>query len=77
MEDVETWLTEINMQQYKDQFREMAVDGLLILELTEEDLKEEMNVNVNLHRRKLMKAIEVLKDYSLYQQGLKEDKKKK
>lgn len=63
-DDVDSWLEIIGMEKYKEQFRklstylvgEMAVDGLLILELTEEDLKTEMNVSIKLHRRKIVKG---------------------
>lgn len=35
----------------------MAIDGLLILDLTEEDLLEELNISTKLHRRKILKGI--------------------
>ena len=35
---------------------EMAIDGYLILELTEEDLEAEMGVTIKLHRKKLIKG---------------------
>lgn len=68
MDDVESWLVLIRMDKYLEKFSkspkthfsnfpgEMAIDGYLILELTEEDLEAEMGVTVKLHRRKLIKG---------------------
>jgi hypothetical protein len=66
-EDVQKWLKILQMERYTDQFRkfkfpdnpkeEMAIDGLLILDLTEEDLSEELNISTKLHRRKILKGI--------------------
>lgn len=41
----------------------MRIDGLIILELTETELQEELKIVTNLHRKKILKAIEVLKEY--------------
>lgn len=48
------------MSVYSDKFKEMGVDGYLILELTEDDLKEELKITTKLHLKKFVKAIEVL-----------------
>ena len=55
----------------------MGVDGYLILDLTEEDIEEELDIKTKLHRRKILKGIEVLKGYATYlkqkQNGEKEE----
>ena len=63
-EDVAVWLTHIGMQRYAKNFEEMSVDGFLILELTEEDLKTELNIEKKLHRKKIEKAIQQLHRYN-------------
>lgn len=54
------------MNSYKDSFEEMKVDGLLILELTEDDLENELKIFKKLHRKKIVKAIQILKEYNDY-----------
>lgn len=66
LHDVKTWLKLIGMEMYTNNFEEMSVDGLLILDLTEEDLEDEIGITVKLHRRKLVKAIMILNEYSIY-----------
>jgi pSer/pThr/pTyr-binding forkhead associated (FHA) protein len=65
-EDVRLWLNIIGMEQYADHFSDMKIDGLLILELSEEELTEELKIATKLHRKKILKAIEVLKEYQNY-----------
>lgn len=42
----------------------MKIDGLLILELGEEDLETELKITKKLHRRKILKAISILQEYN-------------
>lgn len=65
-EDVTIWLSLIGMDKYSRNFEAMSIDGLLILELTEEDLETELQINIKLHRKKIVKAIDVLKQYDNY-----------
>ncbi len=44
----------------------MKIDGYLILELEQEDIKDELKINKKLHIKKFVKAIEVLKKYAEY-----------
>lgn len=67
-EDVTLWLTHIGMQSYSDNFKEMSVDGLLILELTDEDLETELKITKKLHRKKISKAIGQLHQYNEFLQ---------
>lgn len=51
---------------YRQCFEEMKVDGLLILELEESDLLQELYIQKKLHRKKILKGIQVLKDYNQF-----------
>ena len=64
--DVLQWLDLIGMEQYSDNFTEMKVDGLIILELIESELLEELKITTKLHRKKILKAIELLQQYHAY-----------
>lgn len=59
--DVVEWLRHLELEQYAQNFSNLSVDGYIILDLTEEDLEGELNVSVRLHRKKLLKAIEELR----------------
>ena len=65
-EDIITWLGIIGMDKYAQNFLDMGVDGYLILDLEEQDIVEELQISVKLHRKKIMKAIEVLREYTTY-----------
>ena len=52
------------MEQYKTNFNENQIDGYLILELEESDLKEELEISKKLHVKKLLKGIQILKSYT-------------
>lgn len=64
--DVSKWLCLIEMDQYVPNFREMSIDGWLIFEIEEEDLVNDLRISKKLHRKKIMKGIEILKEYKLY-----------
>lgn len=68
--DTSIWLSLIGMDGYLRNFEAMRIDGLLILELTEEDLKTELQISVKLHRKKIIKAIELLKQYDAFLRDL-------
>lgn len=63
-EDVKKWLQLIGLEMYQESFQEMRVDGLTIFELQEEDIEVELNIKVKLHRKKIVKALELLREYS-------------
>lgn len=65
-EDVSEWLRLIEMEQYVDQFRNMSIDGWLIFEIEEDDLINDLKVDAKLHRKKIMKGINMLKEYKTY-----------
>lgn len=72
-DDVSTWLNLIGMNNYTNNFQTMSIDGLLILELTEEDLENELQIPIKLHRKKIVKAIELLRQYDEYLRQLADD----
>lgn len=41
-DDIEKWLQIIGMEKYSENFKEMGVDGYLILELVEEEIEQEL-----------------------------------
>ena len=65
-EDVSEWLRLIEMEQYVEQFRSMSIDGWLIFEIEEDDLINDLKVETKLHRKKIMKGINMLKEYKTY-----------
>ena len=71
MEDVLVWLKLIELDEYAQNFTSMKIDGLIILDLEESDLEVELKITVKLHKKKMTKAIELLKEYhKLYKEGL-------
>ena len=62
VKDVCTWLESVGLGKYCPAFIENSVSGMLLLTLTEQDLKEELHmVEYPLHRRNLLLLIEVLR----------------
>eukprot|EP00741_Cyanophora_paradoxa_P006060 tig00000981_g5878.t1 len=61
-EDVAAFLNNLRLTQYRDKFAEQAIDGDLLLEIREKHLKEEFQIRDSFHVKKLVKAIENLRD---------------
>ncbi|MEQ8344262.1 MAG: adenylate/guanylate cyclase domain-containing protein [Sneathiellaceae bacterium] len=57
--DVQVWLRELGLEQYGAAFRDNAIDGSVLPDLTGDDLKE-LGVGAIGHRRKLLTAIAAL-----------------
>jgi hypothetical protein len=57
--DVAAWLRGLGLEQYASAFRDNAVDGEVLRELTADDLKD-LGVTLVGHRRKLLAAIAAL-----------------
>ena len=56
------WLEEcVKLPQYKPNFQEIAIDGLMMDFLTDEDLERDLNIKVRLHRVKIIEEIKKLK----------------
>ncbi|GAB9465073.1 hypothetical protein Gpo141_00002493 [Globisporangium polare] len=63
VEDVMLWLTsEMELSQYCEAFQKNAVNGKLLLTLSEEELESEIGVVATLHKRKLMNQIREFQD---------------
>jgi len=58
--DIAAWLHSLGMQQYDQAFRDNAIDGTVLPELTADDLRD-LGVNLVGHRRKLLAAIAALR----------------
>uniref|UniRef100_K3WQ57 SAM domain-containing protein n=1 Tax=Globisporangium ultimum (strain ATCC 200006 / CBS 805.95 / DAOM BR144) TaxID=431595 RepID=K3WQ57_GLOUD len=56
VDDVGRWLDSLSLSQYKQAFREGAVDGDFLLELRAEDMSDVLGVTHKLHVRKLLVA---------------------
>jgi len=62
--DVSKWLKEIGLEQYQSSFKEGAVDGSFLYELTDDDLRNTLGVEHKLHRKKILSAIKSLMNES-------------
>ncbi|KAL7539222.1 hypothetical protein ACHAXR_009961 [Thalassiosira sp. AJA248-18] len=62
--DVSRWLTSISLSQYHSSFKEGAVDGSFLCELTDDDLRNTLGVEHRLHRKKILFSIRCLKNYA-------------
>ena len=56
-------LDALHLSQYKNEFENEAVDGLLFIDL-DKNMLEELNVTSKLHQRKIMQVIEGVKSIS-------------
>lgn len=67
VEDVREWVKQIGFADYERQFDESMVDGDLLLQLTEENLNEDIGVTNGIRRKRFMRELQGLKkmaDYS-------------
>jgi hypothetical protein len=55
--DVSHWLDSMTLGQYKDAFADAAVDGAFLLELSDEDLRNTLGMEHNLHRKKILTTV--------------------
>ena len=60
--DVQEWLSTLCLSQYRDAFREGAIDGSFLYALTDEDLRNTLGVEHRLHRKKILFNIEKLRN---------------
>lgn len=66
-EDVREWVKQIGFAEYADNFAESRVDGDLLLQLTEENLREDIGLTNGIRRRRFTRELQNLKkmaDYS-------------
>mmetsp|Transcript_27799 Transcript_27799/g.24427 ORF Transcript_27799/g.24427 Transcript_27799/m.24427 type:complete len:174 (-) Transcript_27799:2504-3025(-) len=69
IEDVAEWLEHLSLNDYIDIFKENHVDGKLLFEITETDLKDDFKMTSFGHRKNFMKAVENLKKIYLGSEG--------
>ncbi|VDD96972.1 unnamed protein product [Enterobius vermicularis] len=60
-EDVQYWVKKIGFEKYADAFAKNMVDGDLLLLITEEDLKRDIQISSGLLRKRFMRELESLK----------------
>jgi len=61
VDDVVKWLLTLSLGQYRDTFRDGAVDGAFLYALNDDDLRNTLGVEHRLHRKKIIFSIEELK----------------
>jgi len=61
IQDVQRWLKDSGLGEYKDSFKEGAVDGKMLLDLTEDVLSSDLKVTKKLHLMRFKKEIEGFK----------------
>ena len=59
--EVKSWLKSLDFIQYMKKFEELGIDGKLLLEITETDLQNDLNIQIRLHRLKILDSIKSLK----------------
>jgi pSer/pThr/pTyr-binding forkhead associated (FHA) protein len=62
--EVGDWLVTISLGQYREKFEELGIDGILLFETKEEDLKNDLEVSIRLHRVKILQEISKLQEIS-------------
>lgn len=62
VDDVTAWLETLGLGQYKDRFRQNAIDGTELLDLSDADLQESLGVGPLGHRKKIMRNKEELQE---------------
>lgn len=66
-EDVREWVKQIGFAEYANNFAESRVDGDLLLQLTEDNLRDDIGINNGIRRRRFTRELQNLKkmaDYS-------------
>jgi pimeloyl-ACP methyl ester carboxylesterase len=61
VEDVLDWLSMQKLSQYHDEFEEAAIDGFMLISLSEEDLTNTMGIEHKLHCKKILLAAQNLR----------------
>lgn len=65
-EDVEEWVKQIGFAQYAPNFIESRVDGDLLLQLTEENLRDDIGLNNGIKRKRFTRELQILKKMADY-----------
>ncbi|KAG5836727.1 hypothetical protein ANANG_G00231630 [Anguilla anguilla] len=64
--EVQTWLQQIGFSAYSQRFQEMQVDGDLLLNITDQDLRTDLGISAGLIRKRFLRDLRVLKMYANY-----------
>ncbi|KAM6946049.1 NAD(+) hydrolase SARM1 [Aplochiton taeniatus] len=64
--EVQLWLQQIGFSAYCDHFQELQVDGDLLLNITDEDLRTDLGMTAGLTRKRFLRDLRVLKTYANY-----------
>ncbi|XP_077578358.1 NAD(+) hydrolase SARM1 [Stigmatopora nigra] len=64
--EVQTWLQQVGFSAFCDRFQELQVDGDLLLNITEEDLSQDLGMTAGLCRKRFLRDLRVLKTYANY-----------
>lgn len=59
--DVSNWLANLELPQHSAAFKAAAIDGTMLLTLSDDDLHTELGVSSALHRKKIMIAVSELR----------------
>ncbi|GMI49828.1 hypothetical protein ScalyP_jg449, partial [Parmales sp. scaly parma] len=59
--DVVKWLGTLSLGQYREAFKDGAIDGAFLYALNDDDLRNTLGVEHRLHRKKILYSIEELK----------------
>ena len=62
IKEVGDWLGSIGLAQYKEKFEELGIDGSLLFEAKEDDLKNDLEITIRLHRVKIIQEISKLSE---------------
>ena len=54
------WLTSLELPQYRQRFEELSIDGNLLVQITEEDLINDIQISIRLHRFKIIDNLKKL-----------------
>ncbi|KAK7156537.1 hypothetical protein R3I94_006559 [Phoxinus phoxinus] len=64
--EVQTWLQQIGFSAFTERFQELQVDGDLLLNITEQDLIQDLAMTSGLTRKRFLRDLRVLKTYANY-----------
>ncbi|XP_043269082.1 liprin-beta-2 isoform X2 [Venturia canescens] len=58
MEEVEEWLSRIGLESYAPELRRWGATGVKLLDATQNQIEKELDIKNNMHRKKLLYAVE-------------------
>ncbi|XP_063060524.1 NAD(+) hydrolase SARM1 [Engraulis encrasicolus] len=64
--EVQRWLQQVGFSAYSERFQELQVDGDLLLNITDEDLRCDLGMASGLTRKRFLRDLRVLKMYANY-----------